>query len=91
MGLLRNLREVVGSLKHHKSYAKLCPRCGSPQLKLSSRFDIWLLPEQYLCGNCGYRGPIILEMDEEETDSSGINQEAADPAGALDSCNDSEP
>ncbi len=45
---------------------KLCPRCGSSSIKLSSKWDGWLTPEVYLCGECGYRGPIYLEMTEKE-------------------------
>jgi len=66
LGLLKNLREVVKNLKHAQPTPKLCPRCHSPKLKLSSRFDIWLFPEQYICQNCGYKGPIVLELEKEE-------------------------
>jgi len=66
MGVLRNLREVVKKLQHKPPKPKLCPRCGSPKLRLSSRFDIWLLPEQYVCLNCGYKGPIVMELEEEK-------------------------
>jgi len=67
LGILQNLREVVRSLKHSQPTPKLCPRCASPKLRLSSRFDIWLLPEQYVCDNCGYKGPIVMELEKEET------------------------
>jgi len=66
LDLLRNLREVVKSLKHSQPTPKLCPRCASPKLRLSSRFDIWLFPEQYICQNCGYKGPIVLELEKEK-------------------------
>jgi len=65
MGKLQNFREVVKNLKHNKPSPKLCPRCGSPKLRLSSRFDIWLFPEQYFCENCGYKGPIVMELEKE--------------------------
>jgi len=66
LGILRNLREVVGKLQHRAPRAKVCPRCGSPKLILSSRFDMWLFPEQYVCQSCGYKGPIVLELEKEE-------------------------
>jgi ribosomal protein L37AE/L43A len=66
LGLLRNIREVVKSLKHSQPTPKLCPRCTSPKLRLSSRFDIWLFPEQYICEKCGYKGPIVLELEKEK-------------------------
>jgi predicted RNA-binding Zn-ribbon protein involved in translation (DUF1610 family) len=68
MGLLRNIREVVGNLKRDRPTPKLCPRCGSLRLRLSSRFDIWLFPEQYVCEQCGYKGPIALELEAEKTE-----------------------
>jgi predicted RNA-binding Zn-ribbon protein involved in translation (DUF1610 family) len=45
---------------------RLCPRCGSRSIEYSSKWDGWLTPVVYLCGECGYRGPIYLEMTEEE-------------------------
>ena len=87
LSLLRNFREVVKNLKHRRPSAKLCPRCGSPKLRLSSRFDIWLFPEQYICVNCGYRGPVVMELVKEETKET--NRGAANPTDASDSCNDS--
>lgn len=70
MGIFKNFREVVKNLKHNRPMLKLCPRCGSPKLRLSSRFDIWLFPEQYVCLNCGYKGPITMELEKEEEDNS---------------------
>ncbi len=71
MGILQNIRDIVKNLKHDHPKPKLCPRCGSPKLKLSSRFDIWLFPEQYVCEQCGYKGPITMELEEiDEAESS---------------------
>jgi len=28
--------------------------------------DYWLLPQKYLCGNCGYIGSIYMELEKEE-------------------------
>jgi predicted RNA-binding Zn-ribbon protein involved in translation (DUF1610 family) len=68
MEIIRNIREIVGNLKHDRPAPKLCPRCGNPRLRLSSRFDIWLFPEQYICEQCGYKGPITLELTPEKTE-----------------------
>ncbi|MGB9134120.1 MAG: hypothetical protein WCC63_00810 [Candidatus Bathyarchaeia archaeon] len=65
MSRLRNLREILGSLKRRRPTKKYCPRCGNPHIRLSSKFDIWLLPEQYRCEECGYTGPIVLEIEKE--------------------------
>jgi len=71
LGILKDLREVLGGLKRRKSALKLCPRCGSSKLRLSSSFDTYprmygLTPGQYVCESCGYKGPIVMEIEEED-------------------------
>jgi predicted RNA-binding Zn-ribbon protein involved in translation (DUF1610 family) len=46
----------------------VCPRCGSANIKFSSKFDVWLMPKQYVCYDCGYTGPIVLELEEDKTE-----------------------
>jgi len=73
MGTLKNLREILKGLKRKKlgkPTPKFCPRCGSPKIKLSSSFDTYprmygITPTQYICENCGYKGPIAMELEEE--------------------------
>jgi len=81
MGILQNLREVVKNLKHTNPTPKLCPRCGNPRLKPSSRFDGWLFPQQYFCEQCGYKGPIALELEPEKTSET---ETATEPNEATD-------
>jgi predicted RNA-binding Zn-ribbon protein involved in translation (DUF1610 family) len=64
------MREILGSLKRRRPTRKYCPRCGNPDIQLSSKFDIWLLPEQYTCEKCGYVGPIVLEMEKDPRENS---------------------
>ena len=74
MGFLSDLNEVLKGLKHKKigeATSKLCPRCGSPNIKISSGFDTYprlygITPEKYVCNNCGYSGPLFLEHKREE-------------------------
>jgi C4-type Zn-finger protein len=74
MGKLEDLREVLGGLKRKKASEytpKLCPNCGSPNIKLSSSFDAYpkmygITPSQYVCESCGYKGPTAVEPAEEE-------------------------
>jgi predicted RNA-binding Zn-ribbon protein involved in translation (DUF1610 family) len=66
MKLLQNLHEVITSLKHRKPSQIFCPRCCSPKIRLSSSLDIWLTPKKYICENCGYNGPIIMELEKQE-------------------------
>jgi len=71
MGILQSIREVVNNLKHNRPTPKLCPKCGNPKLRLSTSFDGWFFPEQYVCEQCGYKGPIVLELEKiEETDEA---------------------
>jgi predicted RNA-binding Zn-ribbon protein involved in translation (DUF1610 family) len=46
----------------------VCPVCGSLNIRKSSPFSGWLLPDEYTCPDCGYRGPIVgeIEVDEDE-------------------------
>jgi len=58
------LREILSSLKRRKPAKKYCPKCGNPHIQLASKFDLWLLPEQYVCEKCGYKGSIVLELED---------------------------
>jgi len=66
MKLLQNIREVFKTLKRRKPSKIYCPRCGSPKIRLSSSLDYWLTPKKYVCENCGYAGPIVMELEKEE-------------------------
>jgi len=44
----------------------VCPRCGSTRLSLSSKMDAWLTPKKYFCADCGYIGPIVMEIEKEK-------------------------
>lgn len=67
---LEDIREVLDTLKHRKPSQIYCPRCASTRINLSSSFDIWLTPKKYLCEDCGYIGPIIMELEKEEEKGS---------------------
>ncbi|XES76519.1 MAG: hypothetical protein ACBZ72_10080 [Candidatus Bathyarchaeia archaeon] len=67
MKKLSNIRDVFRAIKHKKPTQIFCPRCGSPKLRLSSSFDYWLLPQRYVCSECGYVGTVFMELEKEET------------------------
>jgi predicted RNA-binding Zn-ribbon protein involved in translation (DUF1610 family) len=75
MGLLSDFREVLKELKHKKrgeATVDVCPKCGSRRLSLSSGFDTYprmygITPRQYVCAECGYNGPVVLEQPKNET------------------------
>jgi len=69
--VFERFREIVGELKRRKATPKFCPRCGSSNLKFSSSFEVYpkmygIAPTQYICEKCGYKGPIAMEIDENE-------------------------
>lgn len=45
-----------------------CPLCGSLNIRKASPLSGWLLPDEYACPDCGYRGPVVgeVEVDEDE-------------------------
>ena len=66
MKLLRNVNELFKNIKHRRPSKIFCPKCCNPDIKVSSRFDTWLMPTKYVCDKCGYIGPIILELEKKE-------------------------
>jgi len=74
MGILADFSEVLKQLKYKKrgeATINLCPKCGSPRISLSSGFDTYprlygITPEQYVCTECGYKGPIVMEQTKKE-------------------------
>jgi len=70
MRLLENIREAFKTIKHQKPSAIYCPRCASPKIGLYSSLDLWLTPGKYLCQECGYIGPIVMELEKEKESES---------------------
>ncbi|MGD0978780.1 MAG: hypothetical protein ABR962_06515 [Candidatus Bathyarchaeia archaeon] len=66
MKMLQDMREVLKTLKRRKPSKKYCPKCGSPDIGLSSSSDYWLTPSKYACKKCGYSGPVVMELEKEE-------------------------
>jgi len=69
MGILQDMREVFKILKHRGPSKIYCPRCGSPRIHLSSSLDYWLTPKKYVCEDCGYVGPIVMEIEKKDNKS----------------------
>jgi predicted RNA-binding Zn-ribbon protein involved in translation (DUF1610 family) len=70
MGKVKAFSGFFRNIKWHLSQGKnnvlACPKCGSRNIELSSRFDAWLMPKRYICRDCGYIGPLVLEVEVEE-------------------------
>jgi len=43
-----------------KPKVKLCPRCLK-KVRPASSLGGWLIPQEYICDSCGYRGPVAIE------------------------------
>jgi len=71
MKILQNIREILKTIKHRRPSKIYCPRCGSPKIHLSSSLDYWLTPKKYICEECGYKGPIVMELDENNKKDEG--------------------
>jgi predicted RNA-binding Zn-ribbon protein involved in translation (DUF1610 family) len=67
MRLLEDIRELFGMLRHRRPSKAYCPKCGSVKIRLSSSLNYWLTPRTYLCEDCGYHGPIVMELEKEES------------------------
>lgn len=63
---LDEILEVFKTLKHRKPSRKYCPKCASPSLHLSTSWDSWLFPQKYVCDECGYSGPIFMELEKDD-------------------------
>ncbi len=63
MKMLETLRGVFRTTKHRKPSDIFCPGCASPRISLSSSFDSWLMPRKYVCKDCGYVGPVVMELE----------------------------
>jgi predicted RNA-binding Zn-ribbon protein involved in translation (DUF1610 family) len=66
MKLLGDIREVLKTLKRRRPSKIYCPKCGAAGIHLSSSLDYWLTPKKYVCDDCGYNGPIVMELEKED-------------------------
>ena len=66
MKMLDDIREVFKAVKHKKITTIYCPKCCSTKIHLMGSLEYWLTPKQYLCDECGYHGPIVMELEKED-------------------------
>jgi len=65
MGILADFREVLRGLKHKKvgeATINVCPKCGSKEIFHTNPWLYGISPRQYACAECGYTGPIVMEL-----------------------------
>jgi len=66
MSFFRNVGDVLKSLKRDHRSQIYCPRCGSAKIHTEAGLYKSLAPRKYKCEECGYNGPIIMELEKEE-------------------------
>jgi predicted RNA-binding Zn-ribbon protein involved in translation (DUF1610 family) len=67
MKLLHSMHEILKTLKHRRPSKIYCPKCGGSEIRLFSSSDYWLTPKKYVCEDCGYYGPVVMELEKEES------------------------
>lgn len=90
METFKRLHKLINRLKWRSPSdiaVKFCPKCGSQNVSLSSAFDMWLIPEQYVCKDCGYKGFAILEK-EACNEPENANQASRGSTASSESCSD---
>jgi C4-type Zn-finger protein len=56
--------------KEHRGKIRICPVCKKPTLGPADNISGWMTAEVFACSNCGYRGPICIEVDPDEFERS---------------------
>ena len=64
MPLLSEFKETLKQIKYRKPQPVFCPKCKNPDLHTTNTFGI--LPQTYVCYVCGYKGPLALELEEND-------------------------
>jgi len=63
---MQKIKRIINKLRLSRDSSGkviVCPRCGSTRLTLTSKMDAWLTPRRYFCADCGYVGPIVMEVE----------------------------
>ena len=60
---LKGLSDKLFKIRHRAPKPVFCPKCGSHKMKVKESYGI--LPHMYTCTECGYEGPLFLEIEEE--------------------------
>ncbi len=63
-----------------KPVTKFCVNCLSP-LEKGSQLGGWLVPQDYYCSRCGYKGYVYLEDRRSENHNEAAVTEAFEPLG----------
>jgi C4-type Zn-finger protein len=80
LGKVADFRKVIKDLKHQKiteKTIKICPKCQSNKIEITSGLDTYprlfgITPSKYVCKNCGYSGPIVMEQTIKENNRDEV-------------------
>lgn len=61
---LKGLWETLKQIRHQMPRPKFCPKCKGHNVY--SNPTLGVLPTTYRCRDCGYEGPLVIEIDPEE-------------------------
>lgn len=61
---LEGIMDTLRKARHRPPNPVFCPNCRSHKIKLKESYGI--LPRIYRCEDCGYEGPLVLELEPEE-------------------------
>ncbi|MBI4176498.1 MAG: hypothetical protein HY518_04785 [Candidatus Aenigmarchaeota archaeon] len=62
---------------------KVCAVCGSGDVTFANTASGWLAGQEYMCKNCGYVGPLLIEVDSEEKERMQKRHKAASGKGTF--------
>lgn len=64
MSRLREIIDILKDARHSPPKPVFCPKCESSKMRSSESYGI--LPQKFVCEDCGYEGNIVLELEEED-------------------------
>lgn len=66
MERLKEALKALRRVRYRRASSKICPRCGKSNIRPEGSLGFGFLPIIYVCEDCGYRGHLIIEVDEED-------------------------
>jgi len=59
-----DILDIFKDARHSTPKPVFCPNCKSPKMRSNESYGI--LPQKYVCDDCGYEGNIVLELEEKD-------------------------
>ncbi len=68
MKRLKEVLEALGKIKYKGATTLVCPKCGATKIHPERSITLGILPTVYVCNDCGYRGHLVAETDDEDSE-----------------------